>query len=133
MKIQTITKVFLSLTGIAFLNIAVQAILNPQSIMDLVSVQLDNISARNSIRAYYGGVNLAFAIFLLYGAFKMQREALTLVFLYCSGFVAGRLYSILTEGKPSAFILNWLVIESVLAILSFLLLLKAKRRLSPLA
>lgn len=128
MKKNTIilTRLFLVLVGLAFFNIAVQAILNPQSVMDFVSVQLGNISARNSIRAYYGGVNLAFAIFLVYGAFKMQKEALILVLLYCSGFVFGRLYSIITEGEPSTFILTWLGIESLLAILSLWLLTKQK-------
>lgn len=133
MKTETISKVFLILTGLAFLNIATQAIANPQSIMDLVAVQLGNVSARNSIRAYYGGVNLAFAGFLLYGAFKMKKEALILVFLYCGGFVVGRLYSILTEGKPSSFILNWLVIESVLTIISLLLLSKITKQRTAIA
>ncbi len=92
--------------------------------MDFVNVNLNNISARNSTRTYYGGVNLSFALFLIYGAFKMQKEALLLAILYGGGFVIGRLYSILTEGIPSTFVLTWLTIESVLSIISILLLKK---------
>lgn len=117
-------KVFLIIVGLAFLNIAIQAFINPQSVMDFVSVNLNNISARNSTRAYYGGVNLSFALFLIYGAFKMQKEALLLATLYGGGFVIGRLYSIFTEGIPSTFILTWLTIESVLSIISLILLKK---------
>lgn len=126
-KTEIFVKVFLVLVGLAFLNVAIQAIINPQSVMDFVAVQLDNISARNSTRAYYGGVNLTFAIFLIYGAFKMKREALILASLYGGGFVIGRLYSIATEGIPSAFILTWLTIESILTIISLTLLMKLKK------
>ncbi len=126
-KISMVTKVFLVIVGLAFLNVAIQAFINPQTVMDFVSVNLDNISARNSIRAYYGGVNLSFALFLIYGAFKMQKEALILASLYGAGFVIGRLYSILTEGQPSAFILTWLSIESILTIASLTLLSHLKK------
>jgi Domain of unknown function (DUF4345) len=126
-KLNNIVKVFLIIVGLAFLNVAVQAFIDPQTIMDFVSVHLDNISARNSIRAYYGGVNLAFALFLIFGAFKMQREALILASLYGGGFVVGRLYSILTEGQPSTFILTWLTIESALTLISLTLLYRMKK------
>ncbi len=121
-KQQLISKIFLILTGLAFLNIAVQAMIDPQSVMDFVDVELGNISARNSTRAYYGGVNLFFALFLFYGAFKMQKEALILAALYGGGFVVGRLYSIVIEGTPSSFIWTWLGIESVLTIVALTLL-----------
>ncbi|MGB1207367.1 MAG: DUF4345 domain-containing protein [Chitinophagales bacterium] len=122
--IQTVTTVFLVLVGLAFLNIAVQAFIDPQSVMDFVDVQLNNVSARNSTRAYYGGVNLTFALFLIYGAFRMKREALILAALYGGGFVLGRLYSILLEGTPSSFIFTWLTIESVLTVVALTLLYK---------
>ena len=124
--IQTFTTVFLVLVGLAFLNIAVQAFIDPQSVMDFVDVQLNNVSARNSTRAYYGGVNLTFALFLIYGAFRMKREALILAALYGGGFVLGRLYSILLEGTPSSFIFTWLTIESVLTLVALTLLYKIK-------
>jgi Domain of unknown function (DUF4345) len=125
-KIKVFTKIFLVLVGLAFLNVAVQAFINPQSVMDFVGVDLNNISARNSIRAYYGGVNLTFALFLIYGAFRKQSVALTLAALYGGGFVIGRIYSIIAEGQPSSFIFTWLIIEAILTFVSVTLLLKLK-------
>ena len=121
-KLNLVTKVFLVIIGLAFLNVAVQAMIDPQSVMDFVNVQLENISARNSTRAFYGGVNLTFALFLIYGAFKMQREALILAILYGGGFVIGRIYSIIVDGTPSTFIFTWLGIETFLTIVSIVLL-----------
>ncbi|MBP6386232.1 MAG: DUF4345 domain-containing protein [Pseudarcicella sp.] len=125
---KTITTLFLVLVGLAFLNVAIQAFINPQSVMDFVNTTLNNISARNSIRAYYGGVNLTFALYLIYGAFKAKKEALVLSALYGGGFVLGRVYSIATEGKPSNFILTWLTIELTLTVVSLFLLSKQKKK-----
>ena len=127
-NLNLITKIFLILVGLAFLNVGIQAFINPQSVMDFVSVDLNNINGRNSIRAFYGGVNLAFALFSIYGAFKMNKEALIFISLYGGGFVLGRVYSILAEGLPNNFILTWLIIESVLTIVSIFLMLKLKKQ-----
>lgn len=126
-QLNTLITIFLVLVGLAFLNVAIQAFINPQTVMDFVAVKLDNISARNSTRAYYGGVNLTFALFLIYGAFKMKKEALILASLYGGGFVMGRLYSIATEGTPSSFILTWLAIESILTLTALIFLFKLKK------
>lgn len=117
-----LTKIFLIIIALAFLNIGVQAFNNPQSIMDFVNVKLGNVDALNSIRAYYGGVNSIFACYIFYGAFKNQKTALTLCALYGGGFVIGRIYSILVEGMPGSFIWTWLAIETVLTVVSLFLL-----------
>ena len=117
-----ISTIFLCLLGAATLNIAVQAIANPQAIMDNVQVTLGNITARNSIRALYGGVNLAFGLFWIYSAFRARREGLLLALLYTGGFAAGRIISIIMDGRPDAFAIQWLVVESVFAAGAVLLL-----------
>lgn len=111
-----ISRIFLILMGLSALNIALQAIADPQTVMNFVDVQLGNVTARNSIRALYGGVNLAFALFWLYAAFRAQREGLILGVLYTGGFVAGRLLSIVMDGMPGAFAMQWLVVESIFAL-----------------
>ena len=111
-----ISRIFLILMGLSALNIALQAITDPQTVMNLVDVQLGNVTARNSIRALYGGVNLAFALFWLYAAFRAQREGLILGALYTGGFSLGRLLSIALDGMPGAFAMQWLVVESVFAV-----------------
>ncbi len=111
-----ITRVFLVLLALATLNIAVQAILDPQVIFDNVQVQLGNLTARNSVRALYGGVNLAFGLFWLYAAFRQQTMGLTLALLYTGGFAVGRILSLIMDGMPDAFAMQWLVTESVFAL-----------------
>jgi len=113
-----ITRVFLILLALATLNIAVQAILDPQVIFDNVQVQLGNITARNSVRALYGGVNLAFGLFWLYAAFRQQKTGLILAVLYTGGFAVGRILSLLMDGMPGAFAMQWLITESVFALLA---------------
>ncbi len=113
-----ITRVFLILLALATLNIAVQAILDPQVIFDNVQVQLSNITARNSVRALYGGVNLAFGLFWLYAAFRQQKTGLLLALLYTGGFAVGRMLSLFMDGMPGAFAMQWLVTESVFALLA---------------
>jgi hypothetical protein len=124
---EKITRIFLILVGLTFLNVAIQAFINPQSIMDFVNVTLDNVSAKSSIRSFYGGVNLTFALFLIYGAFKAKKEALILTILYGGGFVLGRIYSIFAEGLPSHFVLTWLGIELILTSISIFLLTKQEK------
>ncbi len=119
MKVKTIsTRIFLVLLALATLNIAVQAILDPQAIFDNVQVQLGNLTARNSVRALYGGVNLAFGLFWMWAAFREQRTGLLLALLYTGGFAIGRILSILMDGMPDAFAMQWLVTESVFALLA---------------
>ena len=113
-----ITRVFLILLALATLNIAVQAILDPQVIFDNVQVQLGNLTARNSVRALYGGVNLAFGLFWIYAAFRQQSTGLMLALLYTGGFAVGRILSLMMDGMPGAFAMQWLVTESVFALLA---------------
>ena len=113
-----ITRFFLILLALATLNIAVQAILDPQTIFDNVQVQLGNLSARNSVRALYGGVNLAFGLFWIYAAFRQQNTGLLLALLYTGGFALGRILSILLDGMPGAFAMQWLLTEAVFAVLA---------------
>lgn len=113
---------FLVLMGLAFANVGVQALVNPEGIMGFVDVELNNPSARNSIRAYYGAVNLFFGLFLILGSWKLKKEALILVNLYCWGFVVGRVSSLALDGTPNDFVMNWLIIESVSGVIALLLL-----------
>jgi Domain of unknown function (DUF4345) len=117
-----IIRIFLILLALATLNIAVQAMLDPQTIFDNVQVQLGNLTARNSVRALYGGVNLSFGLFWLYAAFRQQSVGLTLALLYTGGFAIGRLMSIVLDGMPGAFAMQWMATETVFAVLSAWLL-----------
>lgn len=123
--IHRISLFFLLLMGLAFANVGVQALSNPQSVMDNVSIVLNNSSASSSIRAIYGGMHLVFGLFCFFGAFKMRREALGLVFLYCSGFIIGRLIGIGIDGSPNSFVMTWLATEIVSGVIALRLFVSA--------
>lgn len=62
MNIKLITKRvgqgYMLLSALAILSVSLMAFSNPQSVMDLVQVQLPNPDAFSSIRGAYGGVGL---------------------------------------------------------------------------
>jgi hypothetical protein len=120
--VNRISLFFLVLMGLAFANVGIQALVNPQSVMDNVSIVLNNTSAFSSIRAIYGGMHLVFGLFCFWGAFKMQKEALGLVILYTLGFVAGRLVGVGIDGAPNSFVITWLITESASCLIAIGLL-----------
>lgn len=130
-RFKIFARIYLILLGLATLNVAIQGLLDPQAIMDNVQVTLGNLTARSSVRALYGGVNLALALYWLYAAFKSQREGLRFALLYTGGFALGRLVGIALEGLPGAFATQWLVTESVFAVLAAVLLVRPGRRAVP--
>lgn len=124
-----IYSIFLGLLGAATLNVAIQSLLDPQSAMNLVQVDLgDNLTARNSIRAAYGGVNLLLGGFWLLAAFRrsLHPTGTLLAALYTGGFAVGRIVSWLDDGAPGAFAQQWLVVESVFCFLAVLLTWRAR-------
>jgi Domain of unknown function (DUF4345) len=134
MKIKNwMIRIFLCLLGLATLNIAVKAMIDPQAIFDLVDVTLGNTTARNSVRALYGGVNVAFGLYWLYAAFRAQQTGLVLALLYTGGFAVGRLLSIFMDGMPGSFAMQWLVTESVFAVVAAALLWTGQKQQQSIA
>ncbi|HEY0898244.1 MAG TPA: DUF4345 domain-containing protein [Sphingobacteriaceae bacterium] len=114
--------------GLAFFSIAFQALYDPQLIMDLVQNELTNINSRNSIRAFYGGVNLAFGGYMLYSSSHRPEPALILLVLYTGGFFLGRIVGFFSDGTlVSPFIISWTIIEFTLFSISLILLRKLRK------
>jgi len=119
-----------SLIGISVLgvlSVSVMAFNDPQKVMDLVGVTLPNTDACSSIRGVYGGVGLSLVAVLLYLAFTDRRAAVGFMALFWGLYAASRLITIGTEGALGAFGTRWLVIESVLCVLSLSLLVAMSR------
>lgn len=112
---------FIILVSTIFLAVSMGAFMAPEQVMEYLSLQPISDSAFNSVRSYYGGLNLAFAVFLFYAGFKMRKTALGFISLYTIGFLIGRVYSFIAEGAASAFVIRWTVIEFILFTVSFLL------------
>ena len=107
------TQIFLGLMGLAFCKVGIEALINPQAVLDAVGIMLTNPSAHSSMRAVYGGMHLAFGLFCFYGIFRDSATALKIIALYTSGFVLGRVSGIIVDGQPNEFVSTWLITEIV--------------------
>lgn len=123
---------FIVFSAFCLLMVSLMAFVNPQSVMDLVSVKLNNNDAYSSIRGIYGGVGLTIVISLLYLIRKNMRYALLFLTLLWGLYAASRLITILVEGPLGAFGNQWIVTESVLCGIA-VLLLESYKRVKPIA
>ena len=123
------SQIFLGLMGLAFCKVGVEALINPQAVLNNVGIILDNASALSSMRAVYGGLHFVFGAFCIYGIFKNPQSPLTIVLLYTIGFTIGRISGIMVDGKPNEFVITWLITEvvsGILALTALVLLNKQK-------
>jgi hypothetical protein len=110
----------ISVMGI--LSVSFMAFGDPQSVMDLVQVKLDNTDAYSSIRGVYGGVGIAILGVLLYLVFTDRKAALGFIALFWGMYAISRLMTISREGPLGDFGSQWLVIESTLSLVALGLL-----------
>jgi uncharacterized membrane protein HdeD (DUF308 family) len=116
------------LSAASLLSVSFMAFANPQSVMDLVQVQLNSNDAFSSIRGVYGGVGLALGISLLYLMLKDTGKGLAFLCLLWGFYAASRIITIFVEGSLGDFGTQWLIIESVLFGLAAGLLLARRKR-----
>lgn len=120
-------KGFIILSGISFLSVSIMAFIDPQSVMDLVSVELRNSDAYSSIRGVYGGVGLAIFIALIYKIRTNVLEALGFLTILWGLYAISRLITISQEGALGAFGRQWLAIECTFCIISAILFFNYRR------
>ena len=123
---KTATKILLLLNALGAIMVGIQGLFTTQLIMDPVGITLENPSAIISIAASYGGVNVLFALFYVYSAFKSQRTGLLLYILYAGGFVLGRLIGFMQVGPGNSFVMTWFVIELLFTAVAIFLYTKTK-------
>lgn len=119
--INIVSAVFILFSAFSLLMVSLMAMANPQSVMDLVQVQLPNTDAYSSIRGIYGGVGLVIITQLIYLLIKDRKKALAFLALFWGAYAVSRLITIAAEGSLGAFGSQWLMIESVFCVLSVVL------------
>lgn len=119
--INIVSAVFIIFSAFSLLMVSLMAMANPQSVMDLVQVQLPNTDAYSSIRGIYGGVGLVIITQLIYLLIKDRKKALAFLSLFWGAYAVSRLITIAAEGSLGAFGSQWLMIESVFCVLSVVL------------
>ncbi|MFA9215002.1 MAG: DUF4345 domain-containing protein [Candidatus Methylacidiphilales bacterium] len=120
-KIQIAGKVFIGFSALSLLSVSIMAFLSPQSVMDLVQVKLTNNDAYSSIRGVYGGVGLCLVIHLIFLLVKNIKMALGVLCMLWGFYAISRAITILAEGPLGGFGTQWIITESVLFIIAFVL------------
>ncbi|QIP15795.1 DUF4345 domain-containing protein [Spirosoma aureum] len=114
---------YILLSAVALLSVSIMAFSSPQSVMDLVHVQLNNTDAFSSIRGVYGGVGLTLFISLIYLMINDIQKGLAFLSLLWGFYALSRVVTIFTEGSLGDFGTQWLVTESVLFVIGVMLYL----------
>ena len=118
---------FILVSTLSLLSVVAMAFNNPQSVMDLVQVKLNNNDAFSSIRGIYGGAGLAISISLLYFMRKDVKLGLAFLSMLWGFYALSRILTIVIEGSLGAFGTQWLVIESIFFSIAFVLLLANRK------
>lgn len=111
------TKGFLLLVGAFFTAIGALALYSPVDIASTVGLQALSVSARNEVRAIFGGVYLVFGLYFLWTAFQAKRRpAVKVAALFLGGLLLGRVISLFADGMTvNLWIWIFSVAEAVLA------------------
>jgi nitrate reductase gamma subunit len=112
---------YVGISILALVSVSLLSIINPQSTMDLVSVQLGNTDALSSIRGVYGGVGLSMVAGLIFLSFRRFNWALGFLTMFWGFYALSRLITILVDGPLGDFGNQWIVIESILFFLGLFL------------
>ncbi|TAF65202.1 MAG: DUF4345 domain-containing protein [Cytophagales bacterium] len=115
---------FITLSILALLWVTVQALYDPQSVMDLVKVSLNqNTDALSSIRGVYGGVGVTLISLLVYFLLKSPKSALAFLGMFWGMYAFSRLITFFAEGTLGNFATQWLYVESCFSIIHIALLM----------
>lgn len=95
---------------------------DPQQVMWLVHVDLNNNDALSSIRGVFGGVGITLAATLGVLSVRDRRYGLQLLALFWGMYAVSRLITIIADGPLGSFGKQWLMIESSFSCIALLLL-----------
>ena len=121
------SKGFILFSALSLGYVALMAMFNPQSVMDLVGVKLPNTDAISSIRGIYGGVGITLVLLLVYLAFNETLKGLSFLAVFWGSYALSRIITWFSDGALGEFGTNWLVIESFMCIIGIVLLTLSKR------
>jgi len=103
LRSDTARRIVLILPALAFLRVAVGALVAPQTMASQFHLRLDHVDALNEYRAVYVGLWLAQAVIFGWAVRDVRRVWLgDLGALLVLGQVVGRLVSFVLDGLPSA-------------------------------
>jgi hypothetical protein len=119
--ITLLSKGFILFSSLSLLSVSLMAFFDPQAVMSLVNTTLTNTDAYSSIRGVYGGVGLTIVLCLWFLLRKNTLYALGFLTLLWGLYAVSRTITVFAEGALGAFGTQWLIIESILCVLAFVL------------
>ena len=118
---------FIGLSALSLLSVSIMAFFNPQSVMDLVQVELGNTDAFSSIRGVYGGVGLTIVVSLIYLMLKDIKKGLIFLTMLWGFYALSRTITIFSEGALGDFGTQWLYTELFFFIIAASLLIFGRK------
>jgi hypothetical protein len=100
-----LARAVLTLSALPFAAIGLGFLFAPEAMAARVDVSLASVTADHDVRAVYGGLQIACAVLLGWGALSRShvRPALVAQLVLYGGLVAGRLVGWLATGAPGGF------------------------------
>jgi len=125
-----LTRIYLSFSMLSLLSVSIMALFDPQSVMDLVGVDLKNNDAISSIRGVYGGVGITICLSIFYLLIRHPEKGAGFLSIFWGAYAFSRLITLISDGPLGDFGNKWLVIETVMALvgLGLWLALNSDRR-----
>lgn len=116
-----IGKVFIGLCMFSLGYVSILSLISPQATMDLVGTPLPNNDALSSIRGVYGGVGVSIVLLLGYLFKNNVSKGLQFLGIFWALYAVSRIITILVDGPLGDFGTQWLTIEIVFSIISFVM------------
>ncbi len=113
-------RVMLGVSSLMFLGFGLAFLFRPVETAKLVDIPLPQPTGRIEIRAFYGGLEIALALFLGLCAVRSGwiTPGLVMAVLASAGPAAGRIVGLLVDRKPRSVVFTILAVELVLALVT---------------
>lgn len=110
------TRIYLGFSLLSLLSVSVMALFDPQSVMDLVGINLNNNDAISSIRGVYGGVGITICLTIFYLLIRHPEKGAGFLSIFWGAYAFSRLITLISDGPLGDFGNQWLLIETVMAL-----------------
>ena len=116
-----IARIYLWICAVVFFGLGIALMFWPVEILKSVEISFESVTAFADIRADYGGCILGIGIFLAWCASKapLVRVGLLCTGFTFSGYVTGRLLSLVLDGTPKPIIFTLTIVEVLGAAAAF--------------
>ena len=116
LKLLDFPQAVLGVSAVMFFSFGVASLVCPEWVVGLAHIETPHPSAKTEVRAFYGGLEIGLALFLLHCIVRRRHlvSGLWLATLILGGVVTGRLIGAAVDGVSGFFVYGALMIEGPL-------------------